>query len=152
MLNGDGILIEFLNEDIENIHISNIENEILKLDIVFDFSEKSKYDKKLIIVNHSLEEYDRLIKSEFNMNDVVLIKNYVPSYKSERTVFGPNEIKSIFKKGLQIFALELDVRIQNSVYLGVMESFDCNRDLVENKVTLRRQLLSVYSELVKGNT
>jgi hypothetical protein len=149
VINGDGILIEYANSDDEKIHISSIREAEADMSVLFDFGSRDVYDKQLIIMNHTLDEYSEILKNEFTDDDVVLIKNYVPSYKSEKTMFGPNELKSIFRKGIRIFALELDVRIQNSIFLGVMESFGCSGTLLDGRNGLKRQINALYKELTK---
>ena len=149
VINGDGVMIEYASSDDERIHITNIREAEAAMSVIFDFGKRDIYDKQLVIMNHSLDDYNEIINSEFKDEDVVLIKNYVPSYKSEKTLFGPNELKSMFKKGMRIFALELDVRIQNSIFLGVMESCRCSETILEGRNSFKRQLNTLYKELVK---
>ena len=91
-------------------------------DVLFDFTHKLTYEKQLIIRDHTLGDFYELKKLELKDDDVILLKNYVPVYKSEKTLFGPNELKNSFKNKVKVFAIELDIKIQNSIYLGVMEN------------------------------
>jgi hypothetical protein len=148
MFNGEGILIEYMGEE-EKMHISDLNKAESDMSVIFDFGCREEYDKKLVIMNHSLEEYNEMIKKEFDQEDVILIKNYIPSYKSEKTLFGPNELKSIYRKGTRVFALELDVKIQNSVFLGIMEDNAYTKNMQSGKTVMKRRLMAVYNSLVQ---
>ena len=148
LLNKEGIMIEYTGGE-EKMHISDPYEAGSEMNVIFDFGPREEYDKKLVIMNHSLEEYNEMIKKEFWQEDVILIKNYIPSYKSEKTLFGPNELKSIYKKGTRVFALELDVRIQNSVFLGIMEDNNYTNNVQGTKTVMKRRLMAVYDSLVQ---
>lgn len=148
LIDGEGILKKYSRSGIGELFISNIENEQKKVKTLFDFEGEQNYNKKLIIITHSLIDYEKIMKSKLEINDIVLIKNYIPSYKDERSIYGPNVLKNYFKRKSKVFAIELDMRFQNYIFLGIENSYKNESYFKVNTVSMDQRLLLIYKNII----